>query len=122
MRKILLVLMILGVASCARNRREVDIDPNADSTLHVENRHYGDVDIYVVHDGSRVRVGTVTASSDQTFTLPSRLIGTVGTMQLIAHGVGLSGNLGSETFAIRTAMQINWTLDSNLSRGTLSIY
>jgi hypothetical protein len=94
---------------------------NGESTLHVENHHYGDVDIYVIHNGSRSRVGSVTATSDQTFTLNSRVIGTVGTLQLFAHGVG-TGNLSSEQFAIRPGMQINWTLDSNLARATLAIY
>jgi hypothetical protein len=98
------------------------LDGESESTLHVENQHYGDVDIYVIHDGSRSRVGTVTASTDQTFTLNSRLIGRVGTLQLIAHGVGQAGSLSSEQFAIRPGMQIDWTLSSNLSRGTLAIY
>jgi hypothetical protein len=118
-----LLLIVCVVASCSRNRRVSEgLGPDSESTLHVENHHYGDVDIYVIHDGSRSRIGTVTAITDQTFTLNSRLIGTVGTMQLLAHGVGSSGNLSSEQFAIRPGMQINWTLDSRLARATLAIY
>jgi hypothetical protein len=124
MRNLFALLLVLCVAtSCSRNKRPADgLDGDSESTLHVENHHYGDVDIYVIHDGSRSRVGTVTATTDQTFTLNSRVIGRVGTMQLIAHGLGGSGNLSSEQFAIRPGMQIDWTLDSNLSRGTLAIY
>jgi hypothetical protein len=118
-----LLLVVCVAASCTHNKRAVD-DTRADSeaTLHVENHHYGDVDVYVIHNGSRTRVGSVTATSDETFTLNSRVIGTVGTMQLVAHGVGEAGSLSSEQFSIRSGMQINWTLDSNLSRATLSIY
>ena len=104
----------------ARERR--DMEGGADATLHVENHHYGDVDIFVVHNGSRTRVGSVTASSDQTFTLNSRIIGTVGTLQILAHGIGEAGSVSSEQFSIRPGMQISWTLDSNLSRATLAIY
>lgn len=124
MRKLFALLMVVcATASCSHNKRAVD-DTRLDSeaTLHVENHHYGDVDIFVIHNGSRTRVGSVTATSDETFTLNSRVIGTVGTMQLLAHGVGEAGSLSSEQFAIRPSMQINWTLDSNLARATLSIY
>jgi hypothetical protein len=118
-----LLLIVCAVSSCSHNKRASDsMELGADATLHVENHHYGDVDIYVIHNGSRSRVGTVTASSDQTFTLNSRIIGTVGTLQILAHGVGEAGSVSSEQFAIRPGMQISWTLDSSLSRATLAIY
>jgi hypothetical protein len=124
MRNLFALLLILCVTtSCSRHRRPSDtLDGESESTLHVENQHFGDVDIYVVHDGSRTRIGTVTATTDQTFTLNPRVIGTVGTMQLVAHGVGTAGSLSSESFAIRPGMQIDWTLDSRLTRATLAIY
>jgi hypothetical protein len=124
MRKLFALILIMCVAaSCSRNRRPSDaLDSDSESTLHIENQAYGDVDIYVIHDGSRSRIGTVTATSDQTFALNPRVIGTVGTMQLLAHGVGTAGSLSSEQFAIRPGMQISWTLDSRLARGTLAIY
>jgi hypothetical protein len=124
MRNLFALLLIVGVAtSCSHNKRASDdMAGGSDSTLHVENHHYGDVDIFVVHNGSRTRVGSVTASSDQTFTLNSRIIGTVGTLQILAHGIGEVGSISSESFAIRPGMQISWTLDSSLSRATLAIY
>ncbi|MEP7067135.1 MAG: hypothetical protein ABI889_13960 [Gemmatimonadota bacterium] len=124
MRRLLALLLVLFVAAgCSRNKKPSDaLDSDTESTLHVNNQHFGDVDIYVVHDGSRTRVGSVTATSEQTFTLNARVIGRVGTMQLIAHGVGTNGSVGSEQFSIRPGMQIDWTLDSRLSRATLAIY
>jgi hypothetical protein len=124
MRTLFALLLVVCVGtSCSHNKRvSDDLEVNSESTLHVENHHYGDVDIFVIHNGSRLRVGSVTATSDQTFTLNSRIIGTVGTLQILAHGIGESGNLVSESFAIRPGMQITWTLDSNLSRATLAIY
>jgi hypothetical protein len=123
MRILFTLLLIVCVAtSCSRNKPSDALGSESESTLHVENQHYGDVDIYVIHDGSRSRVGTVTATTEQTFTLSPRVIGTVGTMQLLAHGVGSTGSLSSEQFAIRPGMQINWTLDSRLTRATLAIY
>jgi hypothetical protein len=124
MRILVALLLIVSVAtSCSHGSKPSDnMEGGADATLHVENHHYGDVDIFVVHNGSRTRVGSVTASSEQTFTLNSRVIGTVGTLQILAHGIGEAGSLSSEQFSIRPGMQISWTLDSNLSRATLAIY
>jgi hypothetical protein len=124
MRNLFALLLIVSVAtSCSHNKGvSDDMVGGADATLHIENHHYGDVDIFVVHNGSRTRVGSVTATSDQTFTLSSRIIGTVGTLQILAHGIGEAGSISSESFAIRPGMQISWTLDSSLSRATLAIY
>lgn len=124
MRNLFALLLIVCVAtSCSHNKHASDsMEESADATLHVENHHYGDVDIFVIHNGSRTRVGSVTASSDQTFTLNSRIIGTVGTLQILAHGIGEPGSVTSESFSIRRGMQISWTLDSSLSRATLAIY
>ena len=123
MRTLFALLLVLCVtAGCSHAKKPSDLGEDSESTLHVNNHGFGDVDIYVVHDGSRIRVGSVTATAEQTFTLNSRVIGRGGTMQLIAHAVGTSGSLNSESFAIRPGMQIDWTLESNLSRGSLAIY
>jgi hypothetical protein len=124
MRNLLALLLVVCVAaSCSRNKRPSDeLSGDAESTLHVTNHGFSDVDVYVVHDGSRSRVGAVTATADQTFTLSPHVIGRSGTLQLIAHGVGTGISLGSEQFSVRPGgMQIEWTLDSNLSHGTLAI-
>jgi hypothetical protein len=125
MRKLVALILVLCVAAnCSRNKHvSNELDGDSASTLHVTNRGFSDVDVYVVHDGSRTRVGSVTATADQTFTLNAGEIGRAGTLQLIAHGVGIAGSLSSEQFAIRPGgMQIEWTLDTNLSHGTLAIY
>lgn len=124
MRKWLAVLVMAGlVAGCAHHGRvSEDLHGNVDSTVHVENHHWGDVDVFLLHDGQRTRLGMVTATTDQTFTIRARLIGSAAQVQLEAHAVGMPGVLDSETMGYRPGMQINWTLESNLSRATLSIY
>lgn len=124
MRNWLAVLMVAGlVAGCARNKRVTEgYQGNVDSTVHIENHHWGDVDIFLLHDGQRTRLGMVTATTDQTFAIPSRLIGGAAQLQLEAHAVGMPGVLDSETMGYRAGMQITWTLETNLARATLSIY
>lgn len=121
-RWLALLLVVASFAGCSRNRAADGLSRDVDSTLHVENRHWGDVDVFVIVNGQRSRVGTVTATSDQDFVLRSGLLGRQGTLQLQAHGVGMSGTLTSETIAIRRGMQLNWSLEVNLTRASLSVY
>ena len=78
--------------------------------------------MYVIRDGQRTRVGMVTASTEQTFALSPSLTRGVGTLQLEAHSIGAPGGIRSEAMAARPQMQIEWTLENNLSRSSLAIY
>jgi hypothetical protein len=126
MRKGLLALVATAVvlSGCARHRfNDDEIGSGYSATLDVVNHHWGDVDVYVVHDGQRSRVGTVTAAAEQAFTLAPSQLGNGGTLQLQAHAVGMAGGLNSETINVRPGgMQITWTIESNLARATLAIY
>ena len=118
------VLVIAGIlGGCARPRHNLDdFAENTSSTLQVVNRHWGNVDVFLVRDGQRTRVGMVTATSEETFTLAPSLMRGVGTIQLIAHAVGKNGTISSETIATRPGMQISWTLDTDLTRASLAVY
>jgi hypothetical protein len=124
MRNWLAVPMIVAiVAGCAHNKSvSNDYKGAVDSSVHIENHHWGDVNIFLLHDGLRTRLGTVTAASDATFAIPWRMIGSGGQLQLEAHAIALPGALDSETMSYRAGMQINWTLETNLERATLSVY
>lgn len=120
-------LAVLAVASvlsgCNKHHFNDDIGLDNESTLQVVNHHWSDVDIYLVHDGQRTRVGSVTASADANFVLSKTMTSGGGTLQLLAHGVGSNSNISSETIAARPGgMQLTWTLENNLTRATLAFY
>lgn len=118
-----LLAMAVALGACSRAKPGDDLDLNAGSTLNIVNHHWGDVIVYVVHDGQRQRVGTVTAAAEENFALGSSLTKGGGTLQLQAHAVGTNGGISSETINVRPGgMQITWTLESNLSRATLAVY
>jgi hypothetical protein len=120
-----LVLLAITVAlgGCSRAKPGEELNLDASSTLNVVNHHWSDVDVYVVHDGQRQRVGSVTAAGEENFELNPSLTKAGGTLQLQAHAVGSSGGISSEQFNVRPGgMQITWTLESNLSRATLAVY
>jgi hypothetical protein len=124
LRHCLVVLAItVAFGACTRAKPGEEVNLDASSTLNVVNHHWSDVDVYVVRDGQRQRVGSVTAAGEENFELNPSLTKAGGTLQLQAHAVGSSGGISSETFNVRPGgMQITWTLESNLSRATLAIY
>jgi hypothetical protein len=124
LRQCLVLLAItVAIGGCSRAKPGEEVNLDAASTLNVVNHHWSDVDVYVVHDGQRQRVGSVTAVGEENFQLSSSLTKPGGTLQLQAHAVGSSGGISSESFAVRPGgMQITWTIESNLSRATLAVY
>jgi hypothetical protein len=90
--------------------------------VHVENKHWLDIVVYVEHDGQRSRLGTVTAASTTDFTLRPTLIGQTGAIQLIGDAVGSPGTVQTGTIVVRPGSHVTWTLQTNLARSDVSVY
>ena len=58
------------------------------TTLEVQNRNFLDMNIYVVRGGQRVRLGRVTGSSSEVFTIPDYLVRGAGTLRFLADPIG----------------------------------
>ena len=69
-----LALSIALAAGCVRSSH-MPVEAPARTVLKVENQGFPDMNIFVVPEGSnRVRLGTVTGTSNAYFTLPDYLI------------------------------------------------
>ena len=69
-----LALSIAFIAGCARSSH-APVDAPARTVLKVENQGFPDMNIFVLPEGSnRVRLGTVTGTSNAYFTLPEYLL------------------------------------------------
>ena len=106
--------------------------------LEVENRNWSDVVIYVLHDGSRTRFAQVTAAKSATLPIPTRLVSSSGTIQLLVHRIGGHDDampaLGGPAFAaarddylspvvsVRTGYTVALTLEDNLQRSPIGIW
>ncbi len=122
-RALISLPLILALAGCWRHRGEASVtSPYARSTLHIENHHWLDVDIYVVHDGQRSRLGTVTAATSKDFIFPRSMVGQLGQIRLIADPVGSPEEIRTETIVVKPGNRVTWTLESSLSRSSLAVY
>lgn len=129
MRKLWLLVaftVIPAVAACHSTsttpHRGISSASEPRSTVHVENKHWLDVVVYVEHDGQRSRLGTVTAASTTDFTLLPTLIGQTGAIQLIGDAVGSPGTVQTGTIVVRPGSRVTWTLQTNLARSDVAVY
>ena len=90
--------------------------------LVVENHHWNDVIVYLLHDGVADRLGLATAVKTSTFVIPSRRLGTAGVIQLRGHAVGAPDSHTTEVFTVQPGQEIQWTLESDLSRSSVAVH
>lgn len=88
----------------------------------VENHHWNDVIVYLLHDGVADRLGMATAVKSSTFTIPARQLGMAGVIQLRGHAVGAPDSHTTEAFTVLPGQQIQWTLESDLSHSSVAVH
>ena len=88
--------------------------------VRVVNRSQLDATIYLVHDGTRDRLGTVTAASAASFEVRRRMFGT-GAFVLLADPVGSLRVSSSESLHASQGTQFTWTLEADFSRGSVMV-
>jgi hypothetical protein len=90
--------------------------------LVVENHHWNDVVVSLVHDGVTERVGLATAVKTSTFYFPSRRLGPSELVRLRGHAVGAPDSHITEGFVVHAGQEIQWTLESDLARSSVAVH
>ncbi len=90
--------------------------------LSVSNHNYLDVVVYVLHDGVRTRVGTVTGSSSTVFFLPLRLLGQGRQIQLFGDAIGNDAYASTEILIVQPGQYVVWTLETDLNRSSVGVF
>jgi hypothetical protein len=90
--------------------------------LVVDNHHWNDVVVSVIHDGVVDRIGMVQAVKTSTLVIPARRLGPTGLIRLRAHAVGAPDDHTTDTFPVRGGQEIEWTLESDLSRSSVAVH
>jgi hypothetical protein len=121
-RRALALALVALVFACAGRHHHTKPQPAQDIPLRVTNRNWLDVAIYVLHDGQRTRVGTVTGSSAQEFKLPLWMLGQSHELTLIGEAIGSSDVARTEMLVIQPGQYIDWTLETNLRRSSVGVF
>lgn len=99
-----------------------DADWEGDVPLHVNNHHWLDVTIYVIHDGQRTRLGVAGGTAETQMVLPSRLLGVGRDIQLYGDPIGSSERAITEVLLVQPGQFIEWSLEWGLERSTVGVY
>ena len=118
------MLAFLLLMACAGPRQHADPapSPQADGfVLTLNNRHWLDINVFVLHDGEASRVATVTASSSQSLVLPLWLLGESKIVRIIAEPVGEQGSYTTDPLRVDPGQSVELNVESVLSKSNYSV-
>jgi len=109
MRGVLLALALLS-AGCSHAVNAGPPEPEARTTVRVDNRNFLDMNVFVLRAGQRIRLGTVTGLSSQVFTIPPDIVRSSPQLQFELHPIGGRGNPRTETISVQPGDEIDLTI------------
>lgn len=123
-RLVAVAIGLLFGTACSRatheSERETVYQAESVLTVRVVNRSQLDATIYLLHDGTRDRLGTVTAASSSSFSVRARTLGS-GEFALLADPVGMMRTATTERLHTGQGTEFTWTLETDFSRGSLIV-
>jgi hypothetical protein len=122
LRLVLLAALLTGCAHRSSSSVEAVPPPEGDWTLTINNRHWLDVSIYVMYDGGRAHVGSVSATRAETYTLPFRMISSGRTVRLEANPIGATRTVRTDALAVQSGQHVEWTLETGLERSSVAVW
>ncbi|HEX7120502.1 MAG TPA: hypothetical protein VF212_17045 [Longimicrobiales bacterium] len=93
--------------------------PRGAITVAAENNHWNDVTVYAVRDGTRFRLGTVTAMNRGSFTVPAAAAA-AGEVRLLLDPIGGSAYL-TEPVLVRPGQVIELSIENHLPLSSWSV-
>lgn len=119
-RWLVVLIAVLAVASCGGKSAGDAAEPQQ-ATLHVTNDHWSDVNVFVIRNGARFRLGMVTTAMDRYFVLPTEA--TVGSadVRLVADPIGSRRTYTSPAILVTAGEHVVWRIANQMSLSTLSV-
>ena len=109
MRNALLALALLG-AACHHGATSAAPEPQAATRLKVQNQQFLDMDVYVLREGQRIRLGMVAGLSSQAFTIPADIVRSSPQLRFELHPIGGRGNPRTETISVQPGDEVELTI------------
>jgi hypothetical protein len=118
-RSLLLLLVVFLAAACGGRKTADAGDERA--TLSVTNNHWSDINVYLLRNGARFRLGMVTAATQRQFVLPRQATAGAADVRLLADPIGSRRTYTSPSVYVVPGQQVVWTIANQLSLSSLSI-
>lgn len=112
--RVLLIGALVSTADCAPMSASFSVSPEAGakrSTITVENRNLADINVYVVANGARYRLGSVQALSSQAFRIP-RVITLPSDIELYASALATGQTYQSTSITLNAGDDITFAFEN----------
>lgn len=91
------------------------------ASIHVQNRTWSDLTIYLLRSSTRIRLGFVTSMDTVTFTLREEWV-RGGPLRLIADPIGELAEFASEPLSLRPGDWVEWRVENTRSQSGIGIW
>lgn len=116
---LLMVAAAAASAGCYAHHGAGWVQP-APVSVDVVNHNTLDINVYTVHSGMRIRLGTVNGLTNGHFQVQANQFGD-GSLQLYASPIGGARGYLSETVYVTPGLIVTWTLEQVLSQSALVV-
>ncbi|HEX5077376.1 MAG TPA: hypothetical protein VFW03_29455 [Gemmatimonadaceae bacterium] len=110
------------LAACASGASRISSSPGLQPiSLTVTNQNWLDVDVFVLHGGSRYRLGQVGGSGSATLSIPSGFI-TNGQVQLMADPIGSNDVFITDQISVAPDEKVELTVAPRMRMSSFAVW
>ena len=92
------------------------------ATVKVENLNWSDMNVYVLQNGARTRLGTVTSMNTTVFRLPTHVLASTATVRLLLDPIGSSEMFVTDPVQVRGGEQIALNVQNSLPLSSVGVW
>lgn len=89
--------------------------------IRVNNHNWSDMTVYLVRNGAKLRLGSVSSLDTRTFEVPTHLLISTGAVHLIADPIGSTRLFASPPVLIAPGQRAEWRLENSLAMSSFWI-
>lgn len=112
--RLLAAFLILFVAACSSRKGPSRMDPP--TFVSVENQSFSDMNIYVIRNSQRIRLGTVTGNSTRQLQIPQNLVFGASTLSFLADPIGGQRTPVSQEITVQPGDVVRLIIPPNAGR------
>jgi hypothetical protein len=114
-----------ALAACAPPSTHEEATPapavEGGMTLTIANNNVLDMRVFLVRDGYRYRIGTVSSMTTQVFQISPRMLGGAHELRLLADPIGSRDAFSTEPIPIQTGATIEWQVERDIRFSSVTL-
>lgn len=119
------LVSFLSLGGCAANSGAQGgpvIGATDEARVQVSNHNWADMTVYVIRNGMRQRLGTVTSMASRVFRIPPTLVNASGDLRLLADPVGSTHTYTSSSVHVWPGQTVDFKIENHLAISSVSVF